>query len=248
MTSPGLALTRHALREAFGGRRRYGLAALALTPAALGLALRRWSEGSPDPGFVVFVLGVGLVVPLMALWIGVANLRGELREGTIVHLAAKPVPRALLLVTRAGGAALATWLLAGVGLTLVYPAAGSGDAGAIGTTWLVTGLAALAYTSLFTLFAALTDRGVLAGLAYLVGWEGVVASTGLFFRKATIAFWVRSIASNRGAASGGLFGGEITQAAATGDGVLVLLAIAAGATLAGALAFGRREFRGPEPE
>jgi ABC-2 type transport system permease protein len=245
-----LALTQHALREAFTGRRRIGLALLALAPAALAFALDRWGGGHADAetAFVVFVVGVGLVVPLMALWIGIATLREELVNGTIVHLATRPISRAQILLTRLVGAALATWLLAGVGLTLVFPAAGHFDGGMLGTTWLVTGLAALAYTSLFALMGALTDRGVLAGLVYVVGWESIVASTDLPFRYATVAYWVRSIVDQQGHVSGGLLAGEIADPATLSTSILVLVGIAAGAALVGTLWFQRRELAGAEPE
>lgn len=243
-----LALTRHALREAFSGRRRWGLILLALAPTALALVLRQWSEASAEAetAFVVFVVGVGLVVPLMALWIGIATLREELTRGTIVHLVTRPVSRSQLLVTRLVGAALATWLIAGLGLTLVFPAVGHVDATMLGTTWLVTGLASLAYTSLFALMGAATDRGILAGLAYLVGWESIVAGGELLFRKITVAYWVRSIVEQQGLVSGGLLASEISQPASLTTSILVLVGIAAVASLVGALWFERREFAGPE--
>lgn len=244
-----LALTKHALREAFTGRRRLGLILLALAPAALALGLRRWSEATAqaESTFVIFVVGVGLVVPLMALWIGVATLREELVSGTIVHLVTRPVGRAQLLLTRLVGAALATWLIAGIGLTLVFPAIGHLEVEMLWTTWLVTGLAALAYTSLFALMGALVDRAVLAGLAYLVGWESVVASTALPFRYATVAYWVRSIVEAQGLVSGGLLAGEIAEPASMGASILALLGIGLLAGLVGALWFRRREFAGAEP-
>jgi ABC-2 type transport system permease protein len=243
-----LALTRHALREAFTGRRRIGLALLALAPALLGLGLRRWSEAAAEAEttFVLFVVGVGLVVPLMALFIGVATLREELMQGTIVHLATRPVSRGQLLATRMTGAALATWLLAGIGLTLVFPAIGHLDAELVGLTWLVTGMASLAYTSLFALLGAFVERPILLGLGYLVGWESIVAGSGLVFRKATVAYWVRSIVDRQGFVSGGLFAGEIVDPATTTTAVVVLVAIAVVAGLLGTLWFRRREITGSE--
>lgn len=243
-----LALTRHALREAFSGRRRYGLALLALMPAAIALALRRWSEASAqaESTFVIFVVGVGIVVPLMALWIGVATLREELISGTIVHLVTRPVGRAQLLLTRLVGAALATWLLAAIGLTLVFPATGHLETDMLLWAWIVTGLASLAYTSLFALLGALTDRAVLAGLAYIFAWENVVASSPFLFRYATVAYWVRSIVEAQGLVSGGLLAGEIAEPATMTSSILALLAIAAAAGLVGALWFRRREFTGSE--
>jgi hypothetical protein len=142
----------------------------------------------------------------------------------------------------------AVLLVAGVGLTLVFPAAGHFDGGMLGTTWLVTGLAALAYTSLFALMGALTDRGVLAGLVYVVGWESIVASTDLPFRYATVAYWVRSIVDQQGHVSGGLLAGEIADPATLSTSILVLVGIAAGAALVGTLWFQRRELAGAEPE
>ncbi len=250
MMNKNLALTLHALREAFTGRRRIGLALLTLAPALLGLAVRQWSGSEPgasETTFLIFIVGLGLVIPLLALWIGVATLREEISRGTIVHLVTRPVSRAHLLLTRLAGAVLATWLMGGIALSLVFPAIGYFDTDTLLITWAVAGLAALAYTSLFALLGAATDRAILAGLAYLVAWEGVVASSTLLFRQLTIAYWLRSIVANQNLSGDVFFAGEIFDPAATSTALIVLAAIAAIAGLIGSLWFQWREFPGSEP-
>jgi ABC-2 type transport system permease protein len=249
VTTPNVALVKHSLRQALSGRRLAGVAVLALVPAVLGLAFRQWGPSDADLEPLLFTVGTGLVVPLLALVIGVAALREDLREGTMVHLVTRPVSRESVLVTRMLGAALATFAIGALALTLALPAIGSLAFDAWWTAIQVTALAALAYTCLFALLGVLMNRAILVGLAYLVAWEGVVASTDLFFSKLTVAYWLRSIVAQQGLSSDnpvseGVAGTGADPLTAT----IVLLGMAAGAAILGAIWFGRREFASPEPE
>jgi ABC-2 type transport system permease protein len=244
-----IALTRHALRQALSGRRLAGVVVLALVPALIGLALRRFgpAEGELEP--VLFVIGLGLVVPLLALVIGVATLREDLRDGTIVHLVTRPVSRETVLASRMLGSAAATFVIGVVALTLAMPAIGST---AFDVWWIAvqaTLLASFAYTCVFALLGVVIKRAILVGLAYIVAWEGVVASTPFFFRNLTVAYWLRSLVAQQGLPASGPVAESISGTGASpATAALVLLAIAVGAALVGAAWFARREFPGAEPE
>lgn len=244
------ALTTHGIRQAFSGRRLIGIGVLAVVPLALAVTIVQVdpSVGAGELDPVLLVVGLGLVVPLIALLIGVSALREELEEGTIVHLVTRPVRRESVLITRLIASAAAVVIVGAVALTLPLVVIG-GAAGVWGIALQVTVLTALAYTSLFALLGAVTKRAVLLGLVYLVGWEGVVASTPLVFRKLTVAYWARSIVANQDLTSAEVVRGMLTgPAASTPTSILVLLGVAVVAAGLGAAWFGHREFAGPEPE
>lgn len=246
------ALLELGLRENLWGRRTIGLGLLVVAPAALALAMDQLAPGLDVQGElvpVIFVVGVGLVVPLLALIVGAGTLRDELREGTIVHLATRPVRRETILVTRVIAAAAAVALLGALSLTLVVPVIGSEalDAWQLGLG--VTVLASIAYTGLFALLGVATRRAVLLGVVFIVGWEGAVASSPLVFRNLTVAYWLRSIVANQELPATEVVAESIgSTAASTGVSIAVLLGVGLVAGLLGALWFARRELPGPEPE
>lgn len=244
------ALLELGLRESFGGRRAVGLGLLALVPAILGATARYGIEGATasDLAPIVFLVGVGLVVPLICLIVGVGSLRDDLREGTIVHLSTRPVRREAIVVTRLIGAGLVAALLGVVSISLAMPVVGVGAA-SWPLTAGVTVVASLAYTSAFAMLGVVTRRATLVGLAFIVAWEGVVAGSGLIFRTWTLAYWVRSILINGGGTPADALRDTIAQGpAGTATSLLVLAGVAVGAALAGAIWFSRQELAGPEPE
>jgi ABC-2 type transport system permease protein len=131
------------------------------------------------------VLFEGLIVttllPLAALVYGTAALGAEIEDGTAVYLLAKPVPRSRIVLAKL----LAAWALT---TATVVPSgviagligiAGAGNAGGLVPGFgvaLVVG--SLVYCALFVLLSIATSRALIAGLAYVFIWEGVV--NGLF--------------------------------------------------------------------
>lgn len=249
-TERAWALTTHGFRQTLQGRRLIGAILVCLVPVGLAIAAQQGGDvpaSEMDPLF--FVVGLGLVVPLIALLIGVSALREDLEEGTIVHLVTRPVRRETVLVTRLVGAAAAVILLAGVALTLPLVVLGGAVSGFWQLALTVSLLSGITYTALFALLGAVTKRAVLLGLLYLVAWEGVVASTPLFFSKLTVAYWARAIVANN-APEGSTVAQDLISGAIPGTGasILVLVLVTLVATVAGAAWFGQREFAGAEPE
>lgn len=246
-----LALTRHAIGQALVGRRRIGVGLLALTPLAIALALQQLAPGNVSDELepALLLTGVGLVVPLIALFLGASVLRDDVTSGAIVHVLTRPVRRETVALSRLAGAAGATILVGLVAVTLPLIVLGSGAF----DTWRIavqgTVLAGAAYGSLFAMLGALVQRATLVGLVFLVAWEGVVASTGLFFRNATVAYWLRSFMANGDSTGSDAVAETLTgTVASTQASLAAVLAVVAGAALVAALWFARREFAGPEPE
>lgn len=245
-----LALVGHSLVTTLTRRRMAGVAAVAVAPLALAVAVLQLADQAPESFDGLFLsVGVGLVVPLIALVVGVGALRDDLESGAIVHLVTRGVRRETVLVARMAAAAGATVLASAVALTLPLLVLGGDGVEAWRLALPVGALAGVAYTALFTLLGVAVKRAGLLGLAYLVVWEGVVASSPLLFRYATVAYWVRSIIANSDLASGDPGGNPLAGAVATTpESLAALTVIVLVATVLGALWFGGREFAGPEPE
>ena len=219
MTAALVSITLRALLN----RRRTLL--LALPGALLVLIAFLSGLGESGDGDAVEVtrrlladLGLGVVLPLVAVIVGTSVVGSEIDDGTIVYLLAKPVPRWRILVVKL----LVAWLVA---CLLVVPAMvvaaliGSGDGELASGYAIAAVVGGLEYTAVFVALSLITSRALIIGLAYVVIWEGVVA--GLF--AGTRAFSIRQHALSVAEALGG------TAAADTAD---LALSFAVGAAAA----------------
>jgi ABC-2 type transport system permease protein len=128
------------------------------------------------PSQVLGIFGFTVVLPLTALIIGTSVLGAEVDEGSIVHLLATPVPRAVVIWSK---------YVVAVVLTAAFVAVPELLAGLIandGLTKLTVGLfvGALAgsvmYNAIFVMVSVLTTRAIAVGLAYVLIWEGLLAN------------------------------------------------------------------------
>lgn len=245
------ALAWYTAKASFSGRRLVGLSLIASVPLAFGFVVD-WFWGplsTTDLSTFMLVVGVGLVVPLLALIAGVGALRDDLDSGAIVHLITKPVRREVIVATRVLTAAGVTYVAGLVALTLPLLLGGSAgfDAWWIGVRASL--VASLAYTSLFAFLGVVIKRAALLGLVYLVAWEFVVASTPFFFRFTTIAYWLRSLMVQDAAIDPEVAERLLFVAPGTTmDSLIVLGGVVLVLVVGGMLWFGHREFAGPEPD
>jgi ABC-2 type transport system permease protein len=139
-------------------------------------------------------LGIGTLMPLVALIFGTGAIGAEIEDGTAIFLLAKPISRATVVLTKLAVAALcaaaltcAPMLLAGL-----IAAGGWGDGLVPG---MVAGAAigSILYASVFLALSLVTGRALVFGLGYVLIWEGLLA--GLFagtrtfsVRQLTLAF------------------------------------------------------------
>lgn len=176
------------------GRRRFLLLlplpilliGLPLLAEALGATPEHW--GQP----VILGLGLGVVLPVVALVVGTGVLGSEIDDGTLVHILAKPLPRAEIILSKYVVAVGVTALTAGIPLAIVGLMAGS----AALATGLAVGavLGTLAYTALFLLLSLLTKRPVLLGLIYVLVWEGLLGNILTGTRVLSVAQYVQAVA------------------------------------------------------
>lgn len=173
-------LVRVTVRGLLGRRRSLGVVLLAAAPVLVALILAV-GGGLGDPETlareVFTTLTLGLVIPLAALILGTAAIGTEIDDGTVVYLLVKPVPRRTVIVAKMLVAVAATVavtlpaaLLAGL-LVLGMSAPGLLAGMAAGTL-----LAAVLYTAVFVTLSVFTGRALLAGLGYVLVWEGLVTT------------------------------------------------------------------------
>jgi ABC-2 type transport system permease protein len=168
------------MRGLLGRRRILLVGLLALAPVGVAVVLVL-GEGSGVTTQLVRQLYQSLVtatvVPLVALILGTMAIGAEIDDGTVVHLLVKPVGRGwivlakMLVAATAGVVLCGTSVLASGILLLKLDAPGlllGMLAGAV--------VAVVAYTAVFVTLSVWTGRALVAGLAYVLLWEGFIAS------------------------------------------------------------------------
>ncbi len=173
-------LVRLFARGLLGRRRTLAIALLAASPIFVG-AILAFAGGLGRPETIALqvfsTITLGLVIPLVALVLGTAVLGTAIDDGTITYLLVKPVPRrtiagAALLVATAASAGLTAPGVAISGLLV------TGTGGAQVVVAMVAGglLAAVLYAAVFVALSVVTSRALVAGLAYVLVWEGLVTT------------------------------------------------------------------------
>jgi len=136
--------------------------------------------------------GLSLYAPVVTLVFASAALGDPQEDGTLVYLWLRPIPRWKIVL----GATLATATVAlpfvlgalviGAGLT------GAGPDLVLGTIASAT-LAVVAYAGLFTYLGLRVKRSLVWGLAYILLWEGFVASAGRSAARLAVRAYTRSV-------------------------------------------------------
>jgi len=142
---------------------------------------RRAVEPPPTPSEFAAGLLTNLVItvvlPLVALVFGSAVFGAEIDDGTAIYLFAKPIPRWHLVLTK--------WIVASVATAVVVSAAALASGmiifGGLDPGRLVLGftagaaVGAVVYCAVFVAMSLATRRALIAGLVYVVVWEGLFA-------------------------------------------------------------------------
>jgi ABC-2 type transport system permease protein len=187
------ALYRLLLRTQVTIPRLLGIAALGALAIVLG-AIARWDD---DPlqaaADAVASYGLGIVVPLAALWLGTAAIGDLVEDRLLVYLWLKPVPRwqlpaAAVLATITVVAPLTALPLAASAL-----AAGAGELAL--AVLLAASLAVCAYAGLFVAAGLWLRRAAWWGLAFVLLWENAAAYASDGTARFTLTSWARSIVS-----------------------------------------------------
>ena len=164
------------------------------------------------------------IVPLVALILGTTAIGAEIDDGTVVHLLVKPVGRAWIVLAK----------------MLVAAAAG---VGLCGTSVLVTGflllrldspglllgmlvgtlIAVVAYTAVFVTLSVWTGRALIAGLAYVLLWEGFIATLFSGTRLLSIREYGLAVAAGIAGPEAGSLHQDVTLASGLALAVIVTI-------------------------
>ena len=185
------ALYRLLLRTQITVPRLLGIAGLGALSIVLG-ALARWNDDPAQAASeTAATFGLGIVVPLAALWLGTAAIGDLVEDRLLVYLWLKPVPRwqlpaAAVLATITAVAPLTALPLAASALV-----AGAGELAL--PVLLAAVLAVCAYAGLFVAAGLWFRRAAWWGLAFVLLWENGAAYGADGIARFTITSWARSI-------------------------------------------------------
>lgn len=197
------------LRGALGRRRTILISLLAVVPILIAGIIRLGGTSADVASLTAGLLDglvVATVLPLVALVFGTGVLGSELDDGTAVYLLVKPIERWRIVLSKAAVAAGITMalvvpstLVAG----LVIGAGRGGESIAIAFTLAVIP-GSLLYAAGFVALSVVTGRALIAGLLYVLIWEGLLAGlfagTALLSVRQYVLAFARSLAGSEGAA------------------------------------------------
>jgi ABC-2 type transport system permease protein len=181
-------IVRVTLRQLLGRRRTLLLVLLSALPVLLAVVFRLAGRNdSVDQSLeidrftrrVFDTISMTILLPLVAILFGSGAFGSEIDDGTIVYLLAKPVPRWMLVLSKALGATVVAILLTGVstavaGLIDLGPAGSDGIA-ATEAQVLAMVVGSVCYVSLFLALSLFTRRALVIGIGYMLVWEGALS-------------------------------------------------------------------------
>ena len=163
------------VRAALGRRRALLYAIPPLILIGVSAVLRVTSPADPSwPAEILGDFGFSVVLPLTALIIGTSVLGAEVDDGSVIHLLATPVPRRAIITTKVAVATVATIVFAAVP-ELIAGLIAAGPRLALGL-FIGAVAGAVVYSALFVWLSTATSRALIAGLGYVVIWEGLLAN------------------------------------------------------------------------
>jgi ABC-2 type transport system permease protein len=188
-----VALYRLLLRTQVTVPRLLGVGGLAGLAVLLGV-LARWDDNpvrAAADGVAAY--GLGVVVPLAALWFGTSAIGDLIEDRLLVYLWLKPVPRWQLPAAAVLATITLVAPLTAVPLAVAALAAGAAEV----ALWalLASTLAVCAYAGLFVAAGVWFRRGVWWGLAFVLIWENAVAYGAEGAARFTVTSWARSVLS-----------------------------------------------------
>jgi len=174
-------IARVTLRQLLGRRRTLLLVLLSTLPVLLALAFRVAGETEIErfSRRIFDTISMTILLPLVAILFGSGAFGAEIDDGTIVYLLAKPVPRWVVVASKALSAIAIAILLTGgstalAGFIDMVPAGGDGVL-ATEAQVLAMVVGSACYVSLFLALSLFTRRALVIGIGYMLVWEGALS-------------------------------------------------------------------------
>ncbi len=234
VSGPLAATYRLVLRQIWSRGRLLVVAALGALVLLVGVIAGRNTNRIAeleDGATLVSNLGLGVVVPVIALVFAGAALGDICDDKTLVYLWLTPV--APWVVPFTGFLAALTIVVPAVLIpTALAAALVTTGGGLLNGTILSVVLGSIAYCALFTSFGLVARRTLVWGVLYVLIWEGFVASAGAGVARFAIRAHTRSILADA-------TGVELNLGDLSPTGAIVILA----AVTVGALLLGVRRYQ-----
>jgi ABC-2 type transport system permease protein len=235
-----MTVTRLTIRALLFRRRSLALLLPVLSvPLFAGVAIVNGDVSPDGQAIIVGRLLVTTVAPLVALVLAVTAIGDERESGTIVYLATARISRLRIVAEKTIAAAIcAAILLLPALITIVV----LGDHLGIGTTNILRGvlgtlLVATVYAAVFVTVGLLLKRALVAGIIYILVWEGAIATVAPSAERFSMTAWGRAITD------GGIYGlqSDLQPTLDPTTGVIALLVVTGLAVLLGAWRLGRMD-------
>ncbi|HLJ95113.1 MAG TPA: ABC transporter permease [Gemmataceae bacterium] len=190
------------LRQHTHGRRLVVLVLLLALPCVLAIMLRSLSRPAPAD-ILEFALVFGLIphalAPLTALLYAAGMIQDEVEGQTLTYLLLRPLPKWTIYLTKWLATLLVCVFLIGFFTFTLYLAIYWGTPqlwteivpGRAWKTVVILALAQLGYCSLFGCLGLLFRHTLIAGVAYIVLLEGVIANVAFVGRALTVVYYFR---------------------------------------------------------
>ncbi len=198
-----LLLFSTALRDLVRARRLFWVAAFTFLVPVLGFVICRYLH-APSRTWVYNNLAgtmvFGFVLVILSVLFATGALTQELEQRTIVYLLTRPVARWRILLARFLAASLMATAAAWVAtITLALVTVGVHKVGDVhlGRDLLILPVAALAYSGIFLLLAAVTGKALVplvVGLLYGFLWESLIPQLPGNFKLASLMTYVHVLA------------------------------------------------------
>jgi ABC-2 type transport system permease protein len=194
-------------RQLFARRRIWFALAFALSPFLFTLVFRIVADDG-DASRVGFYQGmireivIGTLLPLAGVIFGTTAFGGEVDDGTLVYLLVKPVRRWQIVLSKLVVATLSTYAIAIPAIVLPWLILRNPELSPrlVGAFLIAAGAASAMYCALFLSLGLATKRALVAGLLYVIAFEGFLSRNLAGVRSLSIREYAVSISQ---AMSGG---------------------------------------------
>lgn len=182
------------LRRQLFSRQTLVCCGLLLLLAALVVAWSLQAQNSPKrfAEQVLMTTYIGFLLPILALSYGASCVGSEREDRTLIYLLIVPIPRTLVLLTKAAASLTLVWLgtLGSLGLLCGL----AGPSGREVWSIFLTGslLGATAYTTLFLLIGTVFRHGTIISLAYWFFLEVLFGALPGLMKRITVSFYIKS--------------------------------------------------------